>query len=220
MPSPKKGKGRSAPEPKGEDAPRQDRKVADWEAIEAQYRAGILSLRAIATQFDLTEGAIRKRAKAERWERALAGKVREAAREKLVRIDGTQAGTHCVPSDKEVTEQAAEVIVAVARDHRATIRTGRVLVLQLLNELVEVNDNREEIEKAIEVETESDKDNKRRERMLRAIALPNRAGVMLNLSAALKNVIALERAAFSMDDNRGDSDSDDPTVIVLPANGR
>jgi predicted DNA-binding protein YlxM (UPF0122 family) len=48
----------------------------DWEAIEREYRAGQLSVREIARQYAVSEGAIRKRAKAEGWERALADVVR------------------------------------------------------------------------------------------------------------------------------------------------
>lgn len=43
---------------------------ADWEAIERDYRAGVLSLREIAIPNGITEGAIRKRAKRDGWERA------------------------------------------------------------------------------------------------------------------------------------------------------
>jgi hypothetical protein len=33
----------------------------DWEAIESAYRAGVMSLREIASQHGISEGAIRKR---------------------------------------------------------------------------------------------------------------------------------------------------------------
>ena len=36
----------------------------DWEAIETAYRAGVMSLREIASLHGISEGAIRKRAKA------------------------------------------------------------------------------------------------------------------------------------------------------------
>lgn len=35
----------------------------DWEAIETAYRAGVMSLREIASQHGISEGAISKRAK-------------------------------------------------------------------------------------------------------------------------------------------------------------
>jgi uncharacterized protein YjcR len=50
----------------------------DWEAIETAYRAGMMSLREIAAQHGISEGAIRKRAKRDDWSRDLAAKVKNA----------------------------------------------------------------------------------------------------------------------------------------------
>lgn len=192
------------------------RQPVDWEGIEAQYRAGLLSLRMIAVQFGITEGAIRKRAKADGWQRPLAEKVREAAKEKLVRSDGTQGGTQPRLTDKEVTENAAQIIVSVAREHRSSIKTSRSLLNDLLAELKEASDNRAEIEEAVEVETASDSNGRRRAMMLKAVALPCRAGVMLKLSAAMKNVIDLERQAFYMDD-KPPNDTEDLANAITEA---
>lgn len=91
----------------------------DWEAIEREYRAGQLSVREIARQFEITEGAIRKRAKSEGWSRPLADKVRDAVREKLVRADGTQDGTQSPrASDADIVEQASARGLAVQLSHR------------------------------------------------------------------------------------------------------
>ena len=59
----------------------------NWESIEREYRAGQVSVRGIARTSAVTEGAIRKRAKAEGWTRALAERVREAG------SDDTHGGT-------------------------------------------------------------------------------------------------------------------------------
>ncbi len=37
----------------------------DWEAIESAYRAGVMSLREIASQHGISDTAVRKRAKKE-----------------------------------------------------------------------------------------------------------------------------------------------------------
>lgn len=52
------------------------KKTPDWERIEADYRAGVLSLREIAAANGITEGAIRKRAKRDGWTRDLGAKIR------------------------------------------------------------------------------------------------------------------------------------------------
>lgn len=95
------------------------RPSVDWEAVEREYRAGQVSVRALATEFGITEGAIRKRAKAEGWQRALADKVREAVREKLVRSDGTQEGTQSQrANDGEIVEAASLRGLEVVTSHR------------------------------------------------------------------------------------------------------
>ena len=100
-----------------------DRQPIDWERIEAEYRAGQLSLREIARAHGITDTAIRKKAKALSWERSLADKVREAAREKLVRSDGSQAGSHPqrARTDREIVEAASLRGLEVVTSHRADI---------------------------------------------------------------------------------------------------
>lgn len=112
------------------------RKPIDWEAIEREYRAGQLSLREIGRQYELSEGAIRKRAKAERWERALSDKVRSAVREKLVRADGTQQGTQEQrTSDRQIVEGASlrgfELVTSHRRDLAQLHALKRIIATRL-----------------------------------------------------------------------------------------
>jgi hypothetical protein len=81
-----------------------ERKSVDWEAIEREYRAGQLSVREIARRSGVTEGAVRKHAKDGGWTRALAEKVREAVRERLVRGDSSQSGSQS-PRDAEIIDK-------------------------------------------------------------------------------------------------------------------
>jgi transposase-like protein len=94
----------------------------DWEAIEREYRAGQLSIREIARRFDVSDTAIRKRAKAESWTQDLAEKVRKAVREKLVR-----GSSQDQRADREIVEEKAEVGFAVVTSHRADIQQLRGL---------------------------------------------------------------------------------------------
>ena len=54
-------------------------KQPDWEAIERAYRAGLLSIREIASAQCITHGAINKRAKRDGWERDLKAKIKAKA---------------------------------------------------------------------------------------------------------------------------------------------
>jgi len=74
-----------------------DQTPVDWAGIEVAYKAGQSSLREIGRQFDVSDTAIRKRARAEGWTRPLGAKVREAVGEALVRATGSQPSSHCEP---------------------------------------------------------------------------------------------------------------------------
>lgn len=111
-------------------------KRADWEAIERDYRAGVLSLRAIAAQHGITEAAIRKRAKRDLWERALLDKVRERANQKMVRADGTQPGSQQArANDAAIVEAASDLQVNVRLTHRRDLQQlqaiGSILATRL-----------------------------------------------------------------------------------------
>lgn len=95
-----------------------DKPKTDWERIEAEFRAGQLSNREVAHLYGVSEGAIRKKAKACGWKKDLAEKVRAAVREKLVR-GGTRERE---ASDRELVEEKAEIGATVVRGHQKHIQ--------------------------------------------------------------------------------------------------
>ena len=103
----------------------------DWERIGAEYRAGKLSLREIGRQHGCSEGAIRKRAKAEGWERDLQARVDEAVRNKLVRAEVRISAA----TEKEVVDAAAAASVHVVLSHRKDIAKLRELEERFIDEL-------------------------------------------------------------------------------------
>lgn len=181
-----------------------DRKIIDWEAIEREYRAGQLSASEIGRQYGVSRQAILKRAKKEEWPQNLSARVKEAVAARVV-ADGV-AGK----SARETVELAAERGVQIVREHRSSIGRGQKLFNALLDELEEASEHRDEIEEGIEAETRADANGKRRAMMLRAVALPSRAGIIVNLAGALKTFVGLERQAFNLDD--GASSDGSPTV--------
>ena len=116
-----------------------DKPGFDWEAIEREYRAGLFSVREIARKHGLSETAIRKRAKAEGWERALADEVRRRAREKLVRSDGSQNGSQEPrANDREIIEAAADIAVNVQLTHRKDLNQLRAIGSILATRLAQI----------------------------------------------------------------------------------
>lgn len=168
----------------------------DWEAIHNEYRAGQLSNVMLGKKYGVSEGMIRKKAKAESWQKDLAGAVREKVKEKLVREEVRAPNAR----DKEIVEAAANTGADVVRRHRRDIAKGHGLVSMLFQQLELAATSREEIEDAIHEETAGDENSRRRNQMLKLVGLPTHAGVLRDLSTALKNLIPLERQAYNLDE--------------------
>ncbi len=196
-----------------------------WIEIRKLYHAGQLSVSEIGRQFSVSETAIRRMAKKYGWQRDLAPRVNQEVRLRLVvedekKADGSSGSSESTDSNQEVrteralephplavpltpeqeqqaVQQAAAVGVEAVRRHRKDLRTGFALVDKLMNELNDSTDHTESIREMIESE-----DNlKRRIAMLRAVSLPQRAGVMRDLAMAISRLMPLERQAFNLDEN-------------------
>lgn len=166
----------------------------DWEAIEREFRAGQLSVREIARQHNASHTAINKRAKAEGWTKDLAAQVRKEVSNRLVSTEVSSGNA------REAVETAAVRGVELVRQHRGALARLHKIVEKLSAELDESTDNRTEIEQAIHDETLGDPNRQRRNQMMKAVGLPSRCATARELSQAIKNLIPLERQAFSLDD--------------------
>jgi hypothetical protein len=173
--------------------------------------AGQLTVVEIGRQYGLSHTAINKRAKRDGWTRNLADRVRKEVSARLI--------SEKVSPEAAAIEPAVARGVQVVREHRASIGRGQRLVSALFGELEEAAENRDEIEAAIEEETEDDDNGKRRAMMLRAVALPSRAGVIVNLSNALRTLVGLERQAFNLGEGEDGNDRA-PDVAPRPTHER
>lgn len=187
----------------------------DWEAVEREYRAGQFSVSEIGRQHGVSHTAINKRAKKDGWSRNLAAQVREEVSARLVSDEVSAANA------RQAIDAAASRGVEVVRSHRRDIASARGVAGRLLEELDMVTAHRDEIADEIDafVEIEAgDSDaakaraEKRRAAMHRAVGLSSRAGAMMSLSSALKNIVVLERQAFSLDAPGDDEPAKDPTL--------
>lgn len=179
------------------------KQVFDWEAIERDYRAGLLSIREVAARHGCTHTAINKRAKAEGWERDLKAKIKAKA-EALVskREVSSEVSSRAAETERQIVEANAEAIVSVRMAHRGDIRRSRSLANKLLAELEQLTDHRELAEAFGEIMRNPDGFGNDRLNDLyhKIIALPNRTKIMRELAETLKVLIALERQAYSLDE--------------------
>ncbi|WP_368936852.1 hypothetical protein [Proteus mirabilis] len=178
-------------------------KRPDWEAIESAYRAGVMSLREIASQHGITHGAINKRAKKEGWERSLKEKINQKA-EALVskREVSTKVSTEKTISERILIEANAEVIANVRMEHRGDIRRARELTNNLFDELSAECADVPALRKLGELMFSPDGNgrDKLNEIYHSIISLPERVKSAKALSETLKNLVGLERQAYGLDD--------------------
>lgn len=182
----------------------------DWEAVEREYRTGIKSVRVIATEYDVSHVAIAKRAKKHGWTRDLSAKIRAAAQAQLVTSEVVTTAVTRV-NEREIIEANAALQVAVVREHRKDIGRARSVARRLMDDLEAAIGNRETLEEwileACKPTSEDGKfDAKRYAAMMKAVALPEHIGSIESLSRTLKNLVGIERQAFSIDDDAGAHD--------------
>lgn len=104
----------------------------DWEAIESAYRAGSLSIRAIADKHGVSDTAIRKRATQNGWQRDLTEQVQKATRQKLVRKEVRNDGSReHVRTDEEIVNEAADEAASVVIEHRTDLARWRRIANKL-----------------------------------------------------------------------------------------
>lgn len=142
--------------------------IIDWPRIELEYLAGEDSIREIADRHEISDAAIRKRAKKEGWVR----EVRTPLRREPERA----------PPPPPRTDPEKEIDAGEVADD------GRALAARMLDELDIVTSRRGELEDIIIAATDDDDDDSRRDAMMKALSLPSRANTLKTIALALKTL--------------------------------
>ncbi|ARA23692.1 hypothetical protein GWI87_16310 [Proteus sp. G4377] len=178
-------------------------KRPDWEAIESAYRAGVMSIREIASQYEITHQAISKRAKKEGWERDLKAKVKARAENLVAKREvASLVATEKAISERQLIEANAEVIANVRMEHRGDIRRARELTNNLFDELSAECADVPALRKLGELMFSPDDNgrDKLNDIYHSIISLPERVKSAKSLSETFKNLVGLERQAYGLDD--------------------
>ncbi|WP_454844090.1 hypothetical protein [Pseudomonas gorinensis] len=192
-------------------------KQPDWERIEQLFRAGLLSVREIASACGVSHTAINKRAKAEGWERDLKAKIKAKA-DSLVskREVSSKVSTETLATERGIVEANAEVIADIRMAHRTDIGRSRRLANKMLDELESLTDNRELFEELGELMRDPDDKgfDRRNELYGKVISLGGRSKTMKELAETLKTLVLLERQAYDLDAKSGGDDSEDLSKLM------
>ncbi len=141
-------------------------KAIDWAGIERDYRAGVMGVREIARWYGVSDTAIHKKAKAEGWERKAKpeGPFAQAKAQRTVTAE-------IIPPPSVKPEDLGD---------RARGIAGR-----MLDELDSVTSHAGELEDMICTE---ESDPRRRQALLKALSLSERASTLKNLATAMKTL--------------------------------
>ncbi|HEM8998832.1 TPA: hypothetical protein U2T46_000867 [Burkholderia cenocepacia] len=174
----------------------------DWERIEAEYRAGVLSLREIAKLHPgVSHVSIKRRADKEGWTRDLAEKIQAKAEDLVTK----QAVTPEVTAKRAVTEREvidanATRIAQVRGEHRADIARARQLAMSLLSEVEAETSGIAHLQELGELLFNPDERGRDRlnEIYMKVISSAGRIDSMKRLSETLRHLISLEREAYGI----------------------
>ena len=197
------------------------RKAIDWEAVEGDYRAGLLSLREMSESHGVSHVMIAKKAKALGWVRDLNAKI-QARADALVNASVVTGPVNSLSlvTERQVIEANAERIAQVRGEHRADITRMRALVIRLLAEC-----EAEAADPAVFAEmgemlrqTDEKGQDRLNDAYQKAISLPVRIKGVKDLADALKALIGMEREAYDIGGAVAPADLTDPRTQAATLN--
>jgi len=111
--------------------------LVDWEAVERDYRTGVLSLAEIGRLHGVTKGRISQVSKRDGWVRDLAARIKIKAEAKLneVAVNAALNDPRRKASDEQTVEAVAALKVNVLLGQRGDVAVVRVLQRKLAAEL-------------------------------------------------------------------------------------
>jgi hypothetical protein len=146
---------------------RKVRKTVNWLEIKDEFEHAGKSMRLLAQEYGVSEGAIRYRAKAENWTRQRAA----------------------VETRKVIFAAPARTIeVATRADIDDLVDKGNALAARMLDELDATTTREGELKEMIGQACDGDDQDQKRDAMMRAVSLPSRAMTLRNLSAVVKTL--------------------------------
>lgn len=202
-----------------------DKPSPDWHQIEADYRAGVKSVRQIASEQGISHTAINKTARRQEWTRDLSAKITAKANELVARatvstvVSSTSAPPTGMrnllnPSERAIVDGNARVVADVRLSHRRSVVRMQAMVDALLGELEVVSNPEGQglIEALMDATAAPDPDDEetaleqkaRRKKQLdlleKVLGLPERIDAMKRLAETQDRVIQLDRQAHGIND--------------------
>jgi hypothetical protein len=148
--------------------------------------------------------------------RDLGAKVRAKADALVAQAAVTQAVTpETAVTEREIIETNAVLQSQIVLAHRRDIQRARRVTMSLLDELEHQTDHQDLYHQLAELLAQPDEkgQDKRLDLFMKAMSLPSRSTTMKTLSDSIKNLIALERQAFGIDEREAEGNGQIDDVI-------
>lgn len=177
----------------------QNKPAPDWERIEVDYRAGLLSVREIASAQGVSHVAIGKRAKRDGWERDLKAKIKAKADALVTKAAVTNEVTNeQAVTERRIVEANAQVIAEIRTAHRRDIARARSLAMKLLDELEIQTDNIGLLEQLETALSGDDGPDGLTRVFQRVTSTAGRIDSAKKLAEAMKVLVGMEREAYGI----------------------
>jgi hypothetical protein len=205
----------------------------DWEAVRLLYETTTHTPPDIARRFGIAPGTLHKRIKREGWERTIAKAIEERTRA-ATKTHGLSETLHRHPEAfvnekvaarvESAIERAVDINLRIIAEHREHTGAMRQAITVLMQELIHDTENIGDILHQIEIEStatdesqeaETDIDWAKRQRMLNAVSLNQRANTAQKLAQALKTIIEMDRISYGIDENVGKPKNPDTLKTLL-----
>lgn len=178
------------------------RASVDWQAVERDYRAGIMSLREMGTLHSVSHVAIKKQADKNGWVRDLAAKIQARADELVNKSLVTTELTRIAKVSENQTVEANGLQVAnVKLGMRKGI--GRLLAIteSMMAELEAQIADPDLLEQFTDLMRNPDDkgQDKLNDLMQKIISLPGRVDTLKKLSESMRACVTMQREAWGMD---------------------
>lgn len=195
------------------------KKQIDWEQIERDYRADVLSIAQISRESGAPSSTIRARAKRLGWSRNLTARIKSKADE-IVNQDAIKnAVANIQASEEQTIEENARLTAGVRLAHRKDINRARLATVTLLDDLEAMigQDGRESLAELLKALVDEglieERDSTAIAAYKKATGLSQQIANMQKLADTMTKFVALERQAWNLD-NLDDS-SHDPLKTLL-----
>lgn len=185
------------------------KKFIDWELIEQHYRAGIKTVRQIASEYDVSHTAIQKRASKFQWVKDLTEKIQQTARNMVAtQVVAKLVATETKLSESQTIQAYSGVIAGVDLMQRDDLTVALSISRSQMVELAALGhpDFRDALVTLGELLDKTTEDENGRERLDKMnelyqyiISLAGRVKMAKEIAGAHGVYIPLQRKVYGMD---------------------